>query len=59
MAYIGIDGQPCPSCGSTATSEVSKPADYPKRDIYLTCLSCRNESFVGTYEPRNGKLERV
>ncbi|MCF8356624.1 MAG: hypothetical protein K9H48_19445 [Melioribacteraceae bacterium] len=49
MAYLGIDGEKCPNCGSTSTTEYSKPTNYPEREIILKCYNCKQETSYGIY----------
>lgn len=59
MAYVGIDGDPYPNCGSTATTEVHKPTVYPEREVCLKCLECKKETLVGVYKSEGNSLVRV
>lgn len=51
MAYIGIQGQPCPKCGSIGTVEIGKPTGGPniEREVYLQCYECKHEESYGRY----------
>lgn len=50
MAYLGISGTLCPKCGSTSTTEYSKPTVYPEREVILKCLQCKAETSYGIYK---------
>lgn len=62
MAYLGIQGQACPKCGSNLTTEVHKPTNppnHPKREIYLSCKQCGTETFQGIYTNIGGKIVKA
>lgn len=52
MAYLEIGGDKCPNCGSTATTEISKPTDSfeQRREIFLKCYECGKETSYGEYK---------
>ena len=60
MAWVGIQGQKCPKCGSIYTDEVQKPLSAPDlREIYLKCFKCGEETYVGTYKKVGNTLVKT
>lgn len=61
MAMVGINGQPCPSCGQTLTTEKQEFTTFPKREVYLECHnpSCGKKTHVGTYTMVGNSLVEV
>jgi len=52
MAYLGIQGDKCPKCGSTQTTEYSKPggSSTTSREVMLKCYNCKGETSYGYYK---------
>jgi len=59
MAYLGIQGEPCPKCGSRSTTEYSKPTVPPEREVILKCYNCKKETSYGIYKPVGNTLVKV
>lgn len=61
MAYVGIQGTPCPKCGSSATQEVHKPTGGGghERQISLYCHSCSHDAYWGVYKLLGNTLIEV
>ena len=59
MAYLEIGGDKCPKCGSTKTTETSKPTNYPEREIFLKCYNCGKETSYGKYKLVGRTLVKV
>ena len=62
MAYLGLQGQACPKCGSILTTEVHKPTnppDPPKREIYLFCKQCGTQTYKGIYTNVDGRIVKA
>lgn len=59
MAYVGISGDACPSCISTATTEISNPTNYPEREVVLQCYECGKRTSYGVYKPVGGTLVKI
>jgi len=60
MAWVGIQGQKCPKCGSSYTDEVQKPLSTPDlREIYLNCFKGGEETFYDIYKRVGNSLVKV
>lgn len=57
MAYLEINNEPCPKCGSTATIEEQDflhTVDH-QREIFLKCLECKERTSYGVYKLAGSK----
>ena len=61
MAYLGINNNPCPKCGSTATIEEQKPLHTHdmQREVILKCLECKKTTSYGIYKLVGNSLVRA
>lgn len=52
MAYLGINNDRCPKCGSTKTIEEQKPLHTSdmRREVMLKCLECKKVTSYGIYK---------
>jgi transcription elongation factor Elf1 len=61
MAYLNIQGDTCPKCGSQKTVETSRAegCSYPERKVFLKCYNCGAETSYGIYKLMGNTLVKV